>query len=189
MKFHWLLLFSVASLVGTSARQTLAHEGHEHSGHDEAKIEKSLQDLAPADRRAAEQQRFCPVMQHQRLGAMGTPVKVSIEGRPVYLCCKGCIKKAVANPRATLATVDQLKRTNAALSQLPPVDRATAEQQSTCPVSGKPLGSMGPPVKVTLQGQPVFLCCRNCQRTALSNPSATLSTVAKSKQSEHSHEE
>ena len=36
--------------------------------------------------------------------------------------------------------------------------------QAICPVSGKPLGSMGKPVKVKVGDEELFLCCRGCAR-------------------------
>jgi hypothetical protein len=41
-------------------------------------------------------------------------------------------------------------------------DRALALQQEKCPVTGKPLGSMGSPVAVVIEGRKVFLCCAGC---------------------------
>jgi YHS domain-containing protein len=49
------------------------------------------------------------------------------------------------------------------LGALRPEDRALAEKQGTCPVSGEKLGSMGTPFKVTARGRTVFLCCDKCQ--------------------------
>lgn len=40
---------------------------------------------------------------------MGTPVKVMVKEQPVFLCCKGCRRKALADPDRTLAKVDELK--------------------------------------------------------------------------------
>ena len=56
-----------------------------------------------ADREAALAQRFCVILNDNRLGAMGPPIKLTIEGQPVFLCCAGCKKKALANPQATVA--------------------------------------------------------------------------------------
>jgi hypothetical protein len=39
---------------------------------------------------------------------MGPPVKLTIEGKTVFLCCSGCRKKALSNPKETLATVEEL---------------------------------------------------------------------------------
>jgi hypothetical protein len=49
-----------------------------------------------------------------------------------------------------------------ALAKLSPEDRALAEAQKTCPVTGELLGSMGVPIKVTVQGRDAFVCCEGC---------------------------
>ena len=41
---------------------------------------------------------------------MGAPIKLELDGKPVYLCCSGCTKKAQADPAATLAKVEELKQ-------------------------------------------------------------------------------
>jgi hypothetical protein len=48
-------------------------------------------------------------MPANRLGSMDVPVKVMIEGQPVFLCCAGCEDKAKANPKQTLQKVEELK--------------------------------------------------------------------------------
>ncbi len=45
---------------------------------------------------------------------------------------------------------------------------------------------MGVPVKITLKGQPVFLCCKGCETDAVENADATLAKLAKSAASEDS---
>lgn len=37
------------------------------------------------------------------------------------------------------------------------------DAKGTCPVTGKPLSSMGPPVRVTVAGRSVLLCCKGCE--------------------------
>lgn len=76
---------------------------------DEAAIAANLAKLSAEDRKLAEAQKFCPVMADNRLGSMGVPTKVMIKDKPVFLCCKGCRRKALANPDATLAKVEELK--------------------------------------------------------------------------------
>jgi len=56
------------------------------------------------------------------------------------------------------------------LAELAPEDRALAEAQETCPVSGEPLGSMGAPIKVMVKDRPVFLCCESCRKKLLADP-------------------
>ena len=57
---------------------------------------------------------FCATEPENRLGDMGVPIKVTLkdkEGKDqdVFICCKGCEKKALANPDQTLAKVTELK--------------------------------------------------------------------------------
>ena len=152
--------------------------GAEDATDAEAEIKEALAELPAADRTAAEAQRFCPVMQDHRLGSMGAPVKVTIDGQPVFVCCKSCSKKATANPKATLASVKKLKKVAAALAKLSAEDRKLAESQRFCAVENDNLlGSMGKPVKLVIDGQPVFLCCAGCEDGAKANPKQTLAKV------------
>ena len=73
----------------------------------EAKIAAGLSKLPSGDRKLAEEQRFCAVLETSRLGSMGTPVKLMIEGQPVFLCCEGCRDQALENPQAALAKIKQ----------------------------------------------------------------------------------
>ena len=75
----------------------------------EAKIKANLAKLSPEDRALAESQRFCAVLQKSRLGSMGVPIKMVLQGRPVFLCCDGCEDDAKADPDSTLAAVEKLK--------------------------------------------------------------------------------
>jgi Cu(I)/Ag(I) efflux system membrane fusion protein len=47
-----------------------------------------------------------------------------------------------------------------------------------CPVTGKPLGSMGEPVTVDIGGRKVRLCCEGCETPLRKNPSKYLSKLA-----------
>jgi hypothetical protein len=189
-----MLIRSVAglSLVLLSGIATqLACANDEHSiTETEADIQAAFAKLSPGDQQAAAAQRWCPAMPDDRLGAMGTPIKVTIEGKPVFLCCADCKKAVLENPKATLAKVEKLKKVNVALSKLAPADRQIAETQRFCAVQSKSdLGSMGTPLKVMLEGKPVFLCCGGCKKSALANPKATLATVEKLKAAHgHGHE-
>ncbi len=143
-----------------------------------AKLEAALSKLPKADRVLADAQRFCPMMDSTRLGAMGTPVKIMLEDRPVFLCCAGCEEGAKADAKKTLANVEKMKKGNLALAKLPAADLTLAEAQLFCPiVEDSRLGSMGIPVKLMLDGKPVFLCCKGCEDTARANPKATLTKV------------
>jgi Cu(I)/Ag(I) efflux system membrane fusion protein len=77
-------------------------------------------------------------------------------------------------PNASEISDDDLQNIN----QLPEADRKLAIAQRACPVTGAPLGSMGVPVKITLGGQTVFLCCQGCVGKAKKDPDGTLRKVA-----------
>ncbi|MEX1231391.1 MAG: hypothetical protein WEB58_14185 [Planctomycetaceae bacterium] len=91
----------------------------EHSKETLARVEKlnkcaaAIAKLRVADRPLAEAQLLCPIDVGSRLGSMGTPVKLMLEGKPVFLCCKGCENAAREDAKATLAKVEELKKENA----------------------------------------------------------------------------
>jgi hypothetical protein len=76
---------------------------------DGDEIKAALAKLDPKDSQLAEAQKFCAVQNDNRLGSMGTPVKVMVKDQPVFLCCKSCQKKALADPDKTLTKVKELK--------------------------------------------------------------------------------
>src|SRR5439155_1294300 len=79
---------------------------------EDAKVKAVLAKLSRVDRRLAEAQEYCPVLESSRLGSMGPPVKVLIQGQPVFLCCEGCVDEARAHPQQTLAKARELKARN-----------------------------------------------------------------------------
>jgi YHS domain-containing protein len=67
-------------------------------------VEATLASL-PADERAAvEAQVICPVSEH-KLGGMGAPIKVTVDGRDVYICCESCKEPLLADPAKYLANL------------------------------------------------------------------------------------
>lgn len=78
--------------------------------------------------------------------------RIDIEGRKVKVCSAACGEKLRKEPQPFMARLD---RATVDL-QLPdyPLDR--------CPISGKPLGSMGEPVRLVLDNHLVQLCCKGC---------------------------
>ena len=51
----------------------------------------------------ADEQQVCPVTT-AKLGSMGDPLAVDVEGRKVWVCCSGCPDKLKAEPARYLAT-------------------------------------------------------------------------------------
>jgi hypothetical protein len=74
---------------------------------DDVAIERAK--LIPEDRELVEAQEWCVISTDERLGSMGPPLKLDIKGQPVFICCKGCKRKAEADPDKTLAKVEELK--------------------------------------------------------------------------------
>ncbi len=76
------------------------HDGHDHGDHDHGdhdhgdaggdKISANLAKLSPEDRALAEKQKTCPVSD-EPLGSMGVPIKTQVDGKDVFVCCKGCL--------------------------------------------------------------------------------------------------
>jgi Cu(I)/Ag(I) efflux system membrane fusion protein len=192
---------------------------------EDAKLNAALKRLAPADRVLAEQQKFCPILDGSRLGSMGVPVKVMIDGHPVFVCCPSCEASAKSKAEETLKKLDELKAVKssrklgtparpsvdgqppekakegtdksghpskggdpkilAALGKLSDSDRKLAEQQRECVVlPNSLLGSMGPPRKLMIEGQPVFVCCAGCEKAALTKPRESLKRLAELKASQ-----
>ncbi|QDV83774.1 Archaeal TRASH domain protein [Stieleria magnilauensis] len=143
-----------------------------------------------ADAAAIAAQKVCPVMD-EPLGGMGTPIKVTIGDKPIYLCCKGCIKKIQAEPAKYLAMVygDQkgsagarsdgapASNPNITVTAATQADAAMIAQQKVCPVMDEPLGSMGDPIKVMVGDKPIFLCCKGCIKRIKADPAKYLAMV------------
>jgi len=72
------------------------------SGDEAAEIAETLAKLSPEDRTLAQRQKVCPVTD-MRLGSMDVPIKVDVNGRPVFICCEGCRRSLLADPAKYLA--------------------------------------------------------------------------------------
>ncbi len=70
--------------------------------------------LSPEDRVLVDAQEWCVVSTDERLGSMGPPLKLDVKGQAVFVCCKGCKRKAEADPDKTLAKLAELKSKKAA---------------------------------------------------------------------------
>jgi Cu(I)/Ag(I) efflux system membrane fusion protein len=63
------------------------------------------------------------------------------------------------------------------LAKLSPEDAAAAEKQHFCPVSDEMLGTMGPPLKVNVNGTSVWICCEGCREDLLADPDKYLAKL------------
>ena len=60
---------------------------------------------------------------------------------------------------------------------LAPEDRAVAQRQGICPVTRKPLGSMGTQPRLMVAGRVVFLCCDGCEDALRRDPAKYLARL------------
>lgn len=164
---------------------TKAKRGGKSGEAESGKLIAALSGLSAEDRMLAASQEICPVTR-QPLGSMGTPPKVAVNGRPILICCKGCESRLLAEPDKYLANLSQTPPPEdedpeiaAALAKLSAEDRALAKKQRVCPVTELPLGSMGTPPKVDVDGRPVFICCEGCRERLLAEPVKHLARLPK----------
>lgn len=69
-----------------------------------SKREAGIIKLNSRDRELAQSQEECPISKWA-LGSAGMPFKITIRGKPIFLCCPRCEAEALADPEKTLATV------------------------------------------------------------------------------------
>jgi len=67
---------------------------------------EATEGLSAEDQPLADAQKICPVA-GEPLGSMGTPQKVMVEDRPVFICCEGCREELLAHPEKYLAVLDK----------------------------------------------------------------------------------
>ena len=134
---------------------------------------------------------YCPLFISNDAGKAGTYEQelreASLRTDPVCNCAasyglrkdhaKGCPLSTPIDPNPTRFAAGRLLLVFFVLFGLfigcQPVNQARPEPimpVPVCPVSGQPLGAMGDPVIVLLQGRAVALCCEGCREPLLENP-------------------
>jgi hypothetical protein len=95
-----------------------------------------------------------------------------------YVTCLLTTACALVVAAGAAAAQDKEATIRANLAKLPEKDRKLAEAQKWCAVeTDDRLGAMGVPVKILIQDQPVFLCCKGCIEQARKTPEQTLARV------------
>ena len=89
----------------------------------------------------------------------------------------GLVVATVVAVIGLLLAADEAEAIVKALAGLSSADRTLAEKQKLCPVTDMPLGSMGTPVKVIVNGRSVFICCEGCRERLLAEPVAYLAKL------------
>ncbi len=151
-----------------------------------------------ADTALIKRQATCPVMD-EPLGSMGQPIKVMVGDKPIFLCCKGCIKKIQAEPAKYLAMVygnaaqtqtpsqgvsaafvpAGLEQVRAGVFKVTVADAPFIAAQKRCPVMDEPLDAMGGPYKVNAAGKAIYICCPGCAKKITAEPQKYLGILAR----------
>ncbi|RMF45195.1 MAG: hypothetical protein D6753_00775 [Planctomycetota bacterium] len=113
---------------------------------------------------AIARQATCPVS-GRRLGSMGQPIAVPLASRTIYVCTPACRDKLLHDKGIFSLDSSSFIVSSATADDQPAIDR-----QGVCPVMDEPLGGMGPPIKVLMGDQAVFLCCRGCIKKLKADP-------------------
>ncbi len=83
--------------------------------------------------------------------------------------------ESVADPSPLRLTEEFL----ANIAQLNAEDQSLSKLQVLCPITEEPLGSMGVPLKIIVDGEPVMICCEGCTDMAQRNAADTLEKVSR----------
>ncbi|MGE3804281.1 MAG: hypothetical protein AB7K24_06380 [Gemmataceae bacterium] len=96
-----------------------------------------------------------------------------------FIIVVGCGKQSEppAQPASGLDPKVEAER-----AKLPPEERKLVDAQHLCPVHDEPLGHMGAPYKITLEGETVFLCCDACAPDAKADPKKIVAKVKELRQ-------
>lgn len=94
---------------------------------------EALAELSDVDRALAEVQVICPVRKY-RLGSMGAPPKVDVNGKPVFICCEACREDLLSDPDKYLAMLERPES----------------------PETGTPSSPVPQPIEAGLPAPPVF---------------------------------
>lgn len=143
-----------------------------------------------ADARLVAEQATCPVMD-EPLGSMGRPIKVMVGDKPIFLCCKGCIKKVQADPAKYLAMVygdstqgqprpsaAEGEEVRAGVFKTTATDAPFVAAQKRCPVMDEPLDAMGGPYRVNAEGRAIYICCPACAKKIVAEPQKYIAILA-----------
>jgi YHS domain-containing protein len=151
------------------------------------KLNVEILAASAADSTLIAKQAKCPVMD-EPLDSMGQPVKLLVGGKPLFLCCKGCVRKVQAEPAKYLAMVYEetnvtvpkgTEQVRDGVFKVTDADKTSIAVQKKCPVMDEPLDAMGGAYKANAAGKAIYICCPGCAKKIAAEPDKYL-TVLKS---------
>ena len=125
-------------------------------------------------------QETCPVS-GKKLGSMGKPPKVVVDGKPLFVCCAGCSDRVKSSPQQFLAKYYKAKgeQVRPGVFKATLADANAIAAQRVCIVMDEPLGGMGAPLKVDVKGKAVYICCAGCAKKLHATPDEFLAKLDK----------
>lgn len=73
-----------------------------------AKELAEIKQLPDSEQALAIEQIICPVTEY-KLGSMGIPLKVEVDGEVIFVCCAGCKEDVVSEPAIHIAKIEEYK--------------------------------------------------------------------------------
>lgn len=115
-----LSLFALVLLAGCAGSEPAAPSGTTEAASMPADYVPPAEtvELSADDKAAAEKQGICPVT-GEKLFGHGTPVKVTVKDRAVFLCCQPCEEALKGDPDKYLAKLDAPAAAEAPAAALP----------------------------------------------------------------------
>jgi YHS domain-containing protein len=101
-------------------------------------------------------QEICPIS-GQKLGSMGTPIKVKVGEETVFLCCQGCLQQKIKPEHWST------------------IHANAAKAQRICPVMKHEISKN--PKWTIVEGQVVYVCCPPCKKKIAADPQKYLRAV------------
>ena len=92
-------------------------------------------------------------------------------------CCSSQNRADVAVLPRRLDVIPQVAAPGPAETVAAPAANRLYGGQRTCPVTSEALGSMGPAIPVTVQGDTVYVCCPGCAAKVKRDPDGYLAKV------------
>lgn len=92
-------------------------------------------------------------------------------------CCQQCATPTETPSGAAAVIPAELVEYKETIQKLPEGEWAAVYKQKICPVSGGALGAMGIPIKVTIEGRDVYICCESCRKPLEEDPEKYLSKI------------
>ena len=92
-----IALLCVSLLAFACGDKSDDHKGHDH---------ETPPAVGADDEALIAAQKTCPVS-GEELGSMGTPLKMTVGDKAVFLCCKGCVKAFNKDPQKYLKMTPQ----------------------------------------------------------------------------------